>query len=221
MSSIYYEGDVCPRCGKRTLMSYYSYKTDEGYESCRCCGFYHSAFMEVIKETHQVKRVKRQYEMDGSIFLGLETLSKNITWLKPIFRNTAEEEITAFLNYGTERTIKEGISGIFLKENSSYKRILYGSDTYHMEKETFIIEEPVWKVTYNDGYGMLYMIRKGEMEDKALSVRFNKITPQKEAILLWDRSFLDDLDIQKSYLTIWDVEKSKIHCLKGHIPVIK
>ena len=80
--------------------------------------------------------------------------------------------------------------------------------------DNLILKQAVWDVTHEGGYGVIHMVYKNT-EKPTIVVNFDKAISEGEALNLWRTYETEPIDLNQSYLTVWDDEQNTLRFLKG------
>lgn len=225
MGSVQGFNDVCKRCGYPTESYDYYYRTGEGWRYCAACGSYHSGFMQ--KDNSSYIRNRKICPLDGSYVIGIKDLNTNeMLWTHPITNEMDHEKLERFLQmdenlykqFDIQLSAKNYIN-VFHLENGKYEQVLFVGDTIHLEMvngitEKLILEQVAWDITHEDGYGVINIVYMNP-EKKTVVIDFDKPTSEEDALKQWKSYETEPVDLEQSFLTIWDDKLKELLILKG------
>lgn len=77
-----------------------------------------------------------------------------------------------------------------------------------------ILKQAVWDVAHEGGYGVIHIVYVNT-EKPTVVINFDKVTRKDDALKLWKKYETEPIDLNHSYLTVWDDDQKKLLFLKG------
>lgn len=225
MGSIQGYNDICNKCGHLTESYDYYYRTGEGWRYCAACGSYHSGFMEKTDSSNIQNDII--CPLDGSYVIGIKDLFVGeMLWTHPITSEMDDDTLKRFLQMD-ERLYEQfniplsnkNYSSVFHFENGQYEQVLFVGDTIKLEMVSgttnkLILKQAVWDVAHEGGYGVIHIVYVNT-EKPSVVINFDKVTSKDDALKLWKKYETEPIDLNHSYLTVWDDDQKKLLFLKG------